>query len=218
MFGQDRFGPREDYYATYRSIGGAGLAESELRMGIDSCFVELDRISNDIAHHDSFPSVADTLRTLSETCHLPDHERSLVEAVYAYHEVGHIPPAYTTVLHELVRTHRLGLVSNIWSRKEIFVLELERAGVLKLFSTLVFSSDGSSIKPSRALFEYAVAELGLPIQDVAVIGDSLRCDVGGARNAGLASVWINAKRQPVPINAPEPTYMITDLQELVAHE
>ena len=218
MFGQDRFGPNDDYYATYRSMGGAGLTELEVRKGIDACFAELDRISHDVAHHDSFPSVAEALRTLPETRHLPDYERSLFESIYAYHEVGHVPPVYTTVLQELARTHRLALISNIWSKKEIFVAELERAGVLKLFSTLVFSSDGLSIKPSRVLFQQAVAGLGLPMQDVVVIGDSLQCDVGGAAAAGLASVWINAKQQPVSSSGPEPTYTIADLQELVTRE
>jgi len=218
MFGQDRFGPNEDYYATYRSVGGAGLAEAELRRAIDSCFAELDRISKDVAHHDSFPSVAEALLTFPETCHLSDYERSWVESVYAYHEVGQVSMAYSTVLQELARTYRLGLVSNIWSRKEIFVLELKRAGVLQLFSTLVFSSDGMSIKPSPVLFEQAVTELDLPTQEVAMIGDSLRCDVGGAAAAGLASVWINAKGEAVPIDVPKPTYTIHDLQELVARE
>ena len=217
MFGQDRFGPQYDYYATYCSMGGNVLAGDELRAGIDSCFAELDRISNNSARYDSFPSVADVLRTLPETSHLPNRERLLVESVYAYHEVGHVPSSYAVVLQELALTHRLGLVSNIWSKKEIFVLELERAEVLKLFSALVFSSEGICIKPSRAIFDQAVAGLTLPLQDVVMIGDNLQCDVGGAAAAGLASIWINSTGQTIPTSAPEPDYIISDLQELLVH-
>jgi len=48
-----------------------------------------------------------------------------------------------------------------------------------------------------------------------VIGDSLRCDIGGAATAGLASVWINSKGEANPIEESSPNYVISDLQELV---
>jgi putative hydrolase of the HAD superfamily len=215
MFGEDRFGPTHDYYATYRAVGGTRLVEREVRLAVDTCFAELDRIYNDGAHHESFPSVAATLQSLPGTRHLPEDERSLLESVIASHEVGHIPPAYAEVLQELAQTHRLGMVSNIWSNKKLFVLELKRAGVLHLFSALIFSSEGPTIKPSRALFDQAVAALGLPSREIVVIGDSLRCDIGGASASGLASVWINSKRQTSPPEGATPDYTIGDLRELV---
>lgn len=45
-------------------------------------------------------------------------------------------------------------------------------------------------KPSRAFFETAIGELGLPPDQVASIGDDLEGDVGGGMNAGLTGVLV----------------------------
>lgn len=45
-------------------------------------------------------------------------------------------------------------------------------------------------KPSRAFFEAAAAELGLPFDRIAVVGDDLESDVAGARDAGMVGVAV----------------------------
>jgi HAD superfamily hydrolase (TIGR01459 family) len=45
-------------------------------------------------------------------------------------------------------------------------------------------------KPDPAIYEEALAALGARRDRVVVIGDSLRTDIAGAANAGLAAVWI----------------------------
>lgn len=45
-------------------------------------------------------------------------------------------------------------------------------------------------KPSRAFFEAAAAELGLPFDRIAVVGDDLESDVAGAREAGMVGVAV----------------------------
>jgi FMN phosphatase YigB (HAD superfamily) len=215
MFDQDRFGPAEDYHATYRSLGGRRLTAEAVRAGVDSCCVELEQLGHDPACFDAYPSVGETLRRLPATRDLPPPELALIEQVIANHEVGRIPAAYAATLQALARTHRLGLVSNVWSRKDLYVTELGRAGVLDSFEVTVFSSDGPSIKPSRALFDRAVAAFDLRRCEVVVVGDSLRCDVGGAAAAGLASVWIDHHREGSGASAADPDWTIGDLRELV---
>ena len=72
-----------------------------------------------------------------------------------------------------------------------------------------------SIKPSPALFRQALAALAVPPRSVVVVGDSLRCDVGGAAAAGLDSVWINPNGAASPPGAPAPTFEVHSLLELV---
>src|SRR2546425_12726246 len=64
MFGGDRFGPDQDYAATYRSLGGSRLAPEVVQAAIPACYEIMERIYNDPAPCDSFPPVIDTLRTL----------------------------------------------------------------------------------------------------------------------------------------------------------
>lgn len=215
MFGHDRFGPDQDYYSTYRSLGGVGLSSADVHVSVDACCGELNRLYHGVSHFEDFPSVAEILQRIGPTEHLPPEEKSLLEEVIATHEVGHVPPQYVDAIQNLARTHRIGIVSNIWSRKTRYVAELRRVGIFHLFGAVVFSSDGSHIKPSRVLFDQAVAKLGTRRDDVIVIGDSLRCDVAGAAAANLASLWIDSVGEGMQEDAGVPCCIIGDLRELV---
>ena len=88
-------------------------------------------------------------------------------------------------------------------------------GVLNLFATTVFSSDSRSVKPSRKLFEHALGAINAPRSEVVFVGDSLRCDIGGAAGAGLASIWIDRAGRGRGATDPEPTFVIGNLLELI---
>jgi putative hydrolase of the HAD superfamily/5'-nucleotidase len=215
MFGEDRFGPAHDYYATYASEGGGALAAAAVRAAVDACHAHLAARYADPAHHDDFPAVREVLDLLPGTAGLAADERARLERVVARHELGRVPAAYAAALRRLARTHRLGLVSNIWSRKPPWLAALARAGVADLFTTMVFSSDTRSIKPSARLFEAALAAFDAPRRSIVMVGDSLVADVAPARALGLASVWIDPARAPVPPGGPEPDHVAPDLLTLV---
>jgi FMN phosphatase YigB (HAD superfamily) len=117
----------------------------------------------------------------------------------------------------MTRLLELGLVTNTWSRKSKYVAELKRAEVFTLFDVLVFSSDGCTVKPSPDLFQRAVVGLGVEKSETLVIGDSLRCDIGGALAAGLRSIWIDPTNLGPPSIGLQPHAWIRSLRELVFH-
>ncbi|HTD69532.1 MAG TPA: HAD family hydrolase [Gemmatimonadales bacterium] len=215
MFGGDRFGPDQDYAATYRALGGSRLAPDVVQATIPACYETMERIYNDPARCDSFPRVLDTLRTLPHTQGLDDRELTLLEDVIAQHERGQVPDSYAIALRRLARSHPLGLVANILSRKDLWLREFKRAGVLDLFAVTVFSSDGSSIKPSRRLFDQAVSALPVPRSEIVFVGDNLRCDIGGAAGAGLATVWLDPAGAGRRAGDPQPDFVVRDLLDLV---
>ncbi len=215
MFGGDRFGPDQDYAATYRTLGGSGLAPEVVQATITACYDTLEQIYNDPERCDSFPRVLDTLRTLPHAKGLDDRDLKLLEGVLAQHERGQVPDRYAASLRSLARSHPLGLVANILSRKELWLEEFTRAGVLHLFAVTVFSSDGSSVKPSRKLFDQAVSALPLSRSEIVFVGDSLRCDIAGAAGAGLATVWIDRDGSGRQAGDPHPDFVVRDLLDLV---
>ena len=215
MFGGDRFGPEQDYAATYRSLGGSRLAPEVVQATIATCYETLAQIYNDPERCDSFPQVLDTLRTLPPARGLDDRELKLLEGVIAQHELGRVSDPYVVALRSLARSHPIGLVANILSRKELWLKEFQRAGVLDLFAVTVFSSDGSSMKPSRKLFDQAVSALAVPRSKIVFVGDSLRCDIVGAASAGLATVWIDRDSSARQTGDPQPDFVVRDLLELV---
>src|SRR5207253_356022 len=191
MFGGDRFGPDQHYAATYRSLGGSRLAPEVVQAAIPAFYEIMERIYNDPARCDSFPRVLDTLRTLPQAKGLDERELKLLEDVIARHERGQVPDSHAIALRRLARSHPLGFV------------------------VTVFSSDTSSIKPSRKLFDQAVSALPVPRSEIVFVGDNLRCDIGGAAGAGLATVWLDPAGAGRRDGDPQPDFVVRDLLELV---
>ncbi len=115
MFGGDRFGPEQDYAATYRRLGGGSLTARVVHDGVLACFNELGVIYEDPSRCDSFPGVLDTLRVLPLTRDLPDSELERLEHVIAEHELG-------TVSDDAGSKSSSELVSSIFSRPPFFPL------------------------------------------------------------------------------------------------
>jgi HAD superfamily hydrolase (TIGR01459 family) len=76
-------------------------------------------------------------------------------------------------------------------------LEVIRGGVRVLCAgslALRYRALGGDVrslgKPDPAIYQPALAQLGLPTGRVLAVGDSLRTDIAGAAAAGLASCWV----------------------------
>ena len=216
MFEVDRFSEHENFGATYRQLGGDFLSDRQVNQII---ILVLDTLLADyegLRYCDSFPLVSDYLKALVGE-NLSEREFQLLEDVFALHEMGIIPQSYALILRQLRQTHRLGVVSNIWSRSERYFEAFEKAGIRALFEAIVFSSDYKCIKPSTKLFAKAVELLDVQPSKILFVGDSLKYDCMGAKLAGLSMAWINADSQPVmAMNEFRPDYIIQDLEELLS--
>ncbi|MFC1716502.1 HAD family hydrolase [Candidatus Poribacteria bacterium] len=215
MFNSDRFSDSEDYGATYRRVGGDLLNGEEVRRIISTLF---DRMMSDYenpALYDYYPSVLSHLQTIPETRQLPEKEIKLLERVFEMHEVGDIPATHAEALYQLRETHRLGVVSNIWSTSEIHLQEFERAGIRHLFDVIIFSSDHGCIKPSRYLFDRAMEAFEVDRSRMVFVGDSLDRDIAGAKSVGLSAIWIDAEASEVRKRTPRPDLVIQDLWDLL---
>jgi putative hydrolase of the HAD superfamily len=202
MFGEDRFGPEQDFYATYRALGGSRMNSSDVTRAVLECYAGMLRDSRSPEHINDFPSVAEGLRCYART---GEDDVALLEAVFAAHELGSIPPEYSKLLQRLSSTHQLGLVSNIWARKAPWLHEFARAGLADIFSVLVFSSDSRSIKPSLSPFRQALSAFSSASR-VLFIGNSLKRDIAPAKSLGLDTAWIHSD-DPSPLA----DYVVCDL-------
>jgi putative hydrolase of the HAD superfamily/5'-nucleotidase len=189
MFGEDRFGPDEDFNATYRALGGTALGSDQVRESIRGCYEGMLNTCRSAQNFDNFPSLSEGLRSYTS---VPESEIPLMESVFAAHERGTVPPAYASLLCRLSQTHKLGLVTNIWARKEPWLCEFDRSGISHVFACKVFSSDFRSIKPSKALFQCALQSFPHDTH-ILLVGDSLDRDIEPAKALGLATAWINPR-------------------------
>ncbi len=192
MFGEDRFGPGEDYAATYRRLHG-GRADARVNALIGAAYAYLDRRYPDPAWRERFPTVAEALQTVAPE---PLQNRDLDRLVdtFACHEIGHIPADYAAALHRLARRYRLGAVIDIWSPKRRWERLFEDAGVGCLLAAIAFSSDSGIVKPSPRPFLEVMGKLRAAPAETLVVGDSVRRDLGGARAAGVDCVLVGGAR------------------------
>lgn len=215
MFGGYRFLPGEDFAATYRSLDGNFLTDELVNNIIFTVSRRIKADGKNPAFYECLPSVISYLQKHPQTKNLPASELNLLEQVFASHEVGLISQTHVKVLHQLQKTHRLGIISNIWSAKDIFLKEFDRVGIRHLFEIIIFSSDYGWIKPSTKLFNQAIEHFDVDCEKIVYIGDHIMRDVGGAKAAGLSTVWINKRRNRDYETMEVPDLIIKDLQELI---
>lgn len=98
----------------------------------------------------------------------------------------------------------VGVVSNIaWDIRPAF----EILGVAELVSEFVLSYQEGYVKPDARLFTSACERLGLPAEQVLMIGDSEEAD-GGAAKIGCAVAFVD----PLPVGQ-RPTALVEVLRE-----
>ena len=101
-------------------------------------------------------------------------------------------PGVETVLFDLKRQHiAAAVVSNSMFSGHVLEWELKRNQLLEFFDFVISSADYGIQKPHPAIFETAVAKLGLLAEEVWFVGDNIEKDVKGALEAGLTPVWYN---------------------------
>jgi putative hydrolase of the HAD superfamily len=102
--------------------------------------------------------------------------------------------------HALLETLRalglkLGIVSNAIDPPGLLHRDLDEFGVAARVDTAVFSSEFGLRKPHPAIFERALADLGVAGSNALFVGDSLAADIAGAASAGMhtcQALWFRA--------------------------
>ncbi|MEP6747275.1 MAG: YjjG family noncanonical pyrimidine nucleotidase [Bacteroidota bacterium] len=90
--------------------------------------------------------------------------------------------------------------------------KLKNSGLNTFFNEVITSEGSNSLKPQKAIFDYALQRTNATIKESIMLGDDLEADIGGARDAGIDQVYINHLNKPLP--AIRPTYTVASLKEL----
>ena len=131
-----------------------------------------------------------------------------LNAIYRKHRFEDIElyPDVVPTFDILAPHFKLGLLSNGNTYPE-------RCGLDGRFNFVVFSQDVQVVKPDPRIFEITVERAGCELTEMLHVGDSLKNDVAGARNAGVPCVWLN--REGVPNDtATQPDYEVASLTEI----
>ena len=104
-----------------------------------------------------------------------------------YERVRTITAQSKEVLVKLKESYPIILVSNFYGNLPVV---LEEFGLSGLFNTVVESAVVGIRKPDTRIFQLGVDALGLPPEEITVVGDSISKDIAPARRLGCQTVWI----------------------------
>ena len=109
--------------------------------------------------------------------------RSLPDSIAAWQPF----PDTVAALRKLKKRYRLAVVSNI--DDDLFATSAPKLG--SPFDFVITAQKARCYKPGLPIFRMALEQIGLPVDSVLHVGQSLYHDVIPAKSLGLANVWIN---------------------------
>jgi len=123
-------------------------------------------------------------------------------------------PEAVSVLEKLKTKYKLGMVSNSQKDGSTKALDNEEYGKLEvLFDAIVIAGEGDiPAKPDPAPFRIILEELGVKGEEAVFVGDDMRIDIEGSKNAGLIPLWL--KHYSVERNWPVPSFPVPEINRL----
>jgi putative hydrolase of the HAD superfamily len=113
------------------------------------------------------------------------------------------------ITYLLNKNYTLHLITNGF--EEVQMNKLRNSKIDAHFKHIVTSEKAMSLKPHKAIFDYALQLANATHTESIMIGDNLDADIKGARDAGLDTVFVNHIHEQTDL---KPTYTIYHLKEL----
>ena len=117
-------------------------------------------------------------------------ERCESIARYCYDSARECVEESRPVLEALSARYPLVLVSNFYGNVSAVLSDFD---LLRYFPRIIESAVVGVRKPDPAIFRLGVEALGLPAEEVLVVGDSLKKDILPAESIGCQTAWIKGK-------------------------
>ncbi|MBI2886550.1 MAG: HAD family hydrolase [Chloroflexi bacterium] len=123
-------------------------------------------------------------------------------------------PDAAPALERLAPLYHLSLITN--GPTEVQWGEIQALDLESRFRHILVSEEVGHAKPHPAIFQRALELAELATAEAVFVGDTPETDILGARQAGMAAVWVNRSGRSWPQDLPPPDYTITSLHELPA--
>lgn len=110
---------------------------------------------------------------------------------------------------------RIGLICNTGMTPGFTLRQiLQRKGIDSYFDVMVFSDDVGIRKPDRSIFGLTAAKLNVTPNEMVHIGDDLRSDAWGAKNAGSKAIFLSRDVGRDKVAESDPTSLVFVTREL----
>lgn len=95
------------------------------------------------------------------------------------------------ILTRLHKSYRLGIISNFYGNLDAVFKSIN---LDPFFEVLADSQRLGVSKPDPRIFQYALREMELKADQCLMVGDSISCDMTGARSVGMPHAWLFGDR------------------------
>jgi len=104
-----------------------------------------------------------------------------------------------------------GLITSTWPHPMKDYVYCKEFG--KLFDIIVPSCNTGYVKPDKEIFNLALSKIFVEAEDAVMVGDSLRSDIKGAKDAGMKTIFYDpeGKYKEKPFEA---DYKVRELREI----
>ncbi len=107
------------------------------------------------------------------------------------------------------KKYRMHLVTNGFEKVQYH--KIQNANLHVFFEEVITSEASNSLKPNKAIFDYALEKTGATVKESIMIGDNQDADIQGGINAGMDTIFVNHLKVTPHVH---PTFTIYHLKEL----
>ncbi len=135
----------------------------------------------------------------------PDDSAAIVAAVPTWGPFPEVPG----VLERIHKDYKLVILSN--TEDDLIARNVQKIGVP--FFKVITAQQAKAYKPTRAMFDFALKELGCEVKDILHVAQGYEYDIVPTRKFGWKNVWINRYHFTAE-EAYRPDYELPDLSGL----
>ncbi len=140
-----------------------------------------------------------------------DHEEE--GTMYTWNRVDPVP-GIMIALSELSKKYTCCIATNAdFSSREALIKALKRIDADKYFKNFFSSKEMDYEKPDKRFFLYIAGVMKVKPDNCIVIGNNYNKDIKGAKDAGMRSIFFNAKEIPGEYTAADK--VITMMEQLI---
>jgi len=108
---------------------------------------------------------------------------------------------------------KIGLVSNASDHTVITVI-VDRLNIARFFDVVITSAQLKLRKPKPEIFKKALESLRASPSEVVMVGDTVKGDVGGAKNLGMKAILVKRTKSEME-EGPAPDAVVQNLADIV---
>lgn len=142
-------------------------------------------ITSDVIRKERFHQILSTFGIYDEKF----SEMLSVDYLHRCPRKGNLMPHALQTLEYLSGKYNLTIITNGF--EEVQHVKLRSGKVDHFFDHIITSQKAGCKKPAKGIFEHARQVNGIEFHEAIMIGDNLVTDIGGARNAGIDTVYFN---------------------------